>query len=420
MEEVGVNTSGPPLPRLGVVCNIGSAGPLLIGRAATGLCEVVFVIDTTVDWVRARMDEITDCGLVCDVTGLDVASQAKVLREWRLDAIVTFSDNELLRTAELAQDLGLRFHTPATVRTILDKVVQRRMLREAGVDDTASLPVGSARELAQALGEVHFPAVLKPRQGRAGLNTFRLHGQEDVDELLSGTDLASGYTVESMLSGEPSVAGLDWGDYVSVESSVIGGTIRHVAVCGKTPLTYPFRETGQFFPSTLDDRTELAVTELVTRAVQALGITHGSTHTEVKLTADGPRVIEVNGRMGGYFYWMFRDGEDGWDIVRAALQTALGLPPDPAEDTGEVVYLLCPQPPADAVSLVELPGVDRVRALPGVRRVDIRTHPGKDLGWRNGTSTLLALVYGTVPDHAALLPLIRAVHSELAPSYRYG
>jgi biotin carboxylase len=418
--EVGVKTPGTRLPRLGVVCNVGSAGPLLIGRAAAGLCEVVFVIDTAVDWVRARMHEFTDSGRVCDVTGLDAATQVKVLRRWELDAIVTFSDSELLRTAELAQELGLRFHAPATVGAILDKVVQRRILREAGVDDTESRPVGSARELVQALGAVGFPAVLKPRQGRAGLNTFKLYGQDDVAGVLSGTDLESGYTLESMLRGEPSTAGQDWGDYVSVESSAIGGTIRHLAVCGKTPLTYPFRETGQFFPSTLDAQAEKSVTELVTRALQALGITHGSTHTEVKLTADGPRVIEVNGRMGGYFYWMFRDGETGWDIVRAALQTALGMPPDPAEDTGEVVYLLCPQPPADAVSLIELPGADGVRALPGVRRVDVRTHPGKDLGWRNGTSTLLALVYGTVPDHAALLDLIDAVHSELAPSYQYG
>lgn len=415
-----MSASVESLPRLAVVCNVGSAGPLFIGRAAAGLCDVVFVIDSTVDWVRGRMKEIVASGSVCDVTGLDLAAQVEVLQEWNFDAIVTFSDDELLRTAELAHALGLRFHAPDIVPRILDKVVQRQTLRESGVDDTMSIAVGTAGEVADAVAEIGLPAVLKPQQGRAGLNTFRLHTQDDVDQAISGTDLSSGYTVEAMLRGEPTVAGPEWGDYVSVESSVIDGVIRHLAVCGKTSLTYPFRETGQFFPSTLDSEARLAVTKLATRALQALGVTHGSTHTEIKLTADGPRIIEVNGRMGGYFYWMFRNDDAGWDIVRAALQTALSIPPEPAQEPGEVVYMLCPQPPTDAVALVDLPGVEAVRALPGVRRVDVRTHPGKDVSWRNGTSTLLALVYGSVPNHAALLPLIDAVDEKLAASYRYG
>ncbi|MEU1320986.1 ATP-grasp domain-containing protein [Streptomyces tibetensis] len=407
------------LPRLAVVYNIGSAGPTQIGPAAEGLCEVVFVVDTDVDIVRTRMAEIAASGNVCDVTGLDLDEQANALKRWQLDAITTFSDSEVLRTAELAQMLGLRFLSPDTARWIRDKTAQRQRLRESGVEDTVSVPVRSAEEVAEAIVLVGLPAVLKPRQGTAGRNTFRLHTQDDVTQAVTGTDLSSGYTVETMLRGEPSVAGPQWGDYVSVESSVIDGVVQHLLVCGKTPLTYPFRETGQFFPATLDAEAQTEVLDLTTRALHALEVTHGSTHTEIKLTADGPRIIEVNGRLGGHLYWMFSDGQTGWDVARATLQTALGLPPDPMPDTSEVTYLLRAQPPVDAVSLVGLPGIDAVRGLPGVRRVDVRGQPGKDVGWRNGTSTQVALVYGTVPDHAALLPVIEAFHAELAASYRY-
>ena len=39
--------------------------------------------------------------------------------------------------------------------------------------------------------------------------------------------------------------------------------------------------------------------ELAERAARALGVDVGCLHTEIKLTIDGPRVIEVNGRLGG-------------------------------------------------------------------------------------------------------------------------
>ncbi len=415
-----MSTPASPLPRIAVVYNIGSAGPTQIGPAAEGLCEVVFVVDKAVDIVRARMAEIATFGSVCDVTGLDLVGQANALKVRQFDAITTFSDSEVLRTAELAQMLGLRYHSPDTARWIRDKTAQRQRLRESDVEDTVSVSVCSAVEVAEAVGEVGLPAVLKPRQGTAGRNTFRLHTRDDVTHAVTGIDLSSGYTVETMLRGEPSVAGPQWGDYVSVESSVIDGVAQHLLVCGKTPLTYPFRETGQFFPATLDAEAHAAVLDLTTRALRALGVTHGSTHTEIKLTADGPRIIEVNGRLGGHLYWMFSDGQTGWDVARVTLQTAVGLPPDPMPDTSEVTYLLRAQPPVDAVSLVGLPGLDAVRALPGVRRVDVRGRPGKDVRWRNGTSTQVALVYGAVPDHAALLPVIEAFHAELAASYQYA
>lgn len=57
---------------------------------------------------------------------------------------------------------------------------------------------------------------------------------------------------------------------------------------------------------------------------------HGVTHTELKLSADGPVVIEVNGRLGGAINELYTlTGR--YQPVRAALETAGGQPPrDPA------------------------------------------------------------------------------------------
>ena len=72
-----------------------------------------------------------------------------------------------------------------------------------------------------------------------------------------------------------------------------------MAFCGRFPLADPFRETGNFIPAIFDPDTEGALLQLVDDAVRALGIRDSVIHTEIKLTADGPRLIEVNGRLGG-------------------------------------------------------------------------------------------------------------------------
>jgi len=88
-------------------------------------------------------------------------------------------------------------------------------------------------------------------------------------------------------------------DYVSVESLVAYGEISHLAVTGRFPLARPFRETGMFIPADLPQAQQAVVLEVATAALRALGVQTGCFHTEIKLTPSGPRVIEVNGRLGG-------------------------------------------------------------------------------------------------------------------------
>ena len=88
-------------------------------------------------------------------------------------------------------------------------------------------------------------------------------------------------------------------DYVSVETFVSCGRTSHAAVTGKIALADPFRETGSFIPAHLSADTLNAVLDVASAAVDAIGVTLGAFHTEIKLTPDGPRVIEVNGRLGG-------------------------------------------------------------------------------------------------------------------------
>jgi biotin carboxylase len=110
-----------------------------------------------------------------------------------------------------------------------------------------------------------------------------------------------------------------------VESVCAPDGSTHVAITGKFPLEPPFREQGGFWPAPLPIEDETAILALVDRSLAALDIPVGITHTEVKLTPAGPRVIEVNGRLGGHIHDLAQRSAH-LDLVRANALAALGRP----------------------------------------------------------------------------------------------
>lgn len=96
----------------------------------------------------------------------------------------------------------------------------------------------------------------------------------------------------------PGRVSVPYGDIISVESIVSNGDVSHVGVTGRLPTALPFRSVGQFRPSQLKPEEEEVSCTLAGNAIRALGVISGIVHAELKLTPLGPRVIEVNGRLG--------------------------------------------------------------------------------------------------------------------------
>ena len=316
---------------------------------------------------------------------------------------------------------GLPFHHPAVVTALTDKFAQRAALRAAGVDATRCAAVDSAADLPAALAEVGLPAVVKPRRGGAASRDTHLlrdaaQAAELAGELLDG-QRGDGFVVEELLRGDPAAAGEGWGEHVSVESIVVGGQVHPVGVTGKFPLARPFRETGQFTPCTLAPELAAEVQRLAARAVRALGVRHGATHTEIKLTPAGPRVIEVNGRLGGNLGELLRRGA-GFDVLRATMGAALGVAPRlPATGRRRLVYQRYLAPPMRQATLVTLGELDYLRGLPGVRRVEQRAQPGDRLDWRRGTEECVVVVYGEAADHDELRARVEQIDAAFQPVY---
>lgn len=331
---------------------IGGPGPGYFSSHLDPRFEMTFIYDPTHLDAERHEPAMRAAGRALPVRSDEEALQlaCEIHQERAFDAVSTYSEGRLALAAKIAHLLTLRFHDLATAHRLTDKLAQRAALQAGGVPVPQHVEITSRADLVAAAQVIGFPAVLKPVVGGGSRLTFPILDEDDLRRAWeesqrahsadqAGTGAASGDRLRMVLE-VMLVRGGSWygdpryGDYVSVESGALDGAFRHVLTLDKLPLASDFRENGSLGPSVLPPGALAEVHEMTERGLRALGVTQGVCHTELKLTADGPRIIEVNGRPGGGTVGMLR-GLHGYDLVDAMIWQALGCRPLPFP-TGDV------------------------------------------------------------------------------------
>ena len=403
------------LPRIVVVYDRGAASPWQILRAARGVCAITFGVpvdgSSHVERLKPMLSRLSH--IAFDPKSPDGAGVS--IRSIAPDAITTFSQRRIADTHALSAQAGLPHVEPRDLFVLSDKYAQRHAFAECGVVAPVrcrALQIADGGQAVQdavvrQIMDFGLPAVLKPRQGVGSHGVRRLETEKDaamaVHEATAPTRPRQ-YLLEEMLQGDPSLAGPGWGDYVSVETFVVNGEPSHLGVTGKLPLLVPFREQGMVFPSTLSDRLMRECVDVAAAAIASLPIVTGAVHTELKLTALGPRIIEVNTRLGGYLSPMY-EAVTGVDPIRLVLRNALGIAaPSIPEPEGVGLQLLI-MPPLDALRFDKVENLDLARQLSEVVDVSLLIEPGSTLNPLDGEVASAVNVYGQTKDHESALDL---------------
>jgi biotin carboxylase len=408
------------LRRLAFAYHPRSFGALAIAEAARGTCELVWIVDTTDPEVASMVRLLRRLGPVVDVAAMPLEEAASSVAALRPDGILALADTLLLWSAELAQRLELPFIAPEVARRLTDKHAQRTALRDAGLPVPGFWRIPDAADAegwAVLAREATFPALLKPRQGEGSREVTAVHSLAELRSLLAASAQAAGSEPAQLVLEEylrDRSGGGPFASYVSVESLVCAGRISHLAITGRFPLAEPFRETGFFIPSALDPEDQRAVLEVASAAVGALGVSIGCLHTEIKLTPDGPRVIEINGRIGGGVPEMLGHAT-GVELLPLAMRLALGdhIAFEEPPECVEVGYLFYVQAPASMRRIVAVEGLDGLRADPSVQELILSRGPGRSVDWREGNHGHVFSVRGFVADHEALKTVERRIHAEV-------
>jgi D-alanine-D-alanine ligase-like ATP-grasp enzyme len=417
--------TGPGRPVLAIVYGPGSASPMSLSESASSLCDIAWVVDSGEIGDASMLRLLRKLGQTIDIAGMTDAEAADSVRRVQPEGIVAYADAQIGTASALGESLGLDYYGRPVAERLLDKVSQRSALGLGGLPVPRCVvvpPHPSPDEVDAVAASVEFPVVLKPRHGAASRETHLARNAAELRNLIAEPSVAESQldmVVEEYMDVSPSAPSPYFGDYVSVESVVAHGDISHLAVTGRLPSAKPFRETGLIIPSDFAPSLVSSILGVATDAITALGIRTGCLHTEIKVTDKGLRVIEVNGRIGGFVAPVLSLASPGVDFFQISQRVALGehVVFETLVPTDHVGYVIVGQPPLGARRVVSVTGLDRVADHPGVSSVSLTKRPGDEVDWRKGSHEYVYSVLGIAPAPDDVRALREFIDEEVAVIY---
>ncbi|MFE3761974.1 ATP-grasp domain-containing protein [Streptomyces sp. NPDC059104] len=319
-----------------------------------------------------------------------------------------FGPATALAAARANEALGL----PGTPASAVSALMDKAALRARANTLHPARPVSFARCGRAALIPflttlIGYPCVIKPRAGTHGEGVLVVHDEAGARAAAPYYPEITDLLVEEFLEGpELAVQTLSR----QGRHRVLGWT-RTLPAPAPAPAPAPDpgppahapTAAGHDAPVALDPATAEAVRALVRGVLDLAGHRDGPSHTEVVLTARGPRLIETHPHPGAEEVTQLLRLAHGTDVLAHALTAGLGLPAPvrkpPATAHAGLRYVDFPpgSGPADAADVLAA-----ARALPGVVRVRLQVPPDATVH-RAPTGTLHhAYVLATGPTRPAL------------------
>jgi biotin carboxylase len=237
----------------------------------------------------------------------------------QIDAITTIATDICIPTiAFVAEKMNLISNTYNSSILATNKEKMRNAFEIHNVNSPKSKAVSYFEE--NSFINFNFPLIVKPtdRSGSRGVEKV-----ENKAELKATIERAKSESIEKRVVVEEFITGNE----VSVESISWNGEHNILAITDKVTSEEPyFVELEHHQPSSLPNEIQNKIKEETLKALNALDIKFGASHTELKINSKGEiYLIEVGARMGGDFIGSsLVNLSTGFDYLKAVIQIALG------------------------------------------------------------------------------------------------
>lgn len=261
-----------------------------------------------------------------------------ICRNKHIDGICTIASDVAAPTvAYVAENMGLVGNSYEVALCADNKYLMRQAFSSFGVPCPAYQKITSFEQLDYR--GLQFPIIVKPTDRSGSLGVAKVERLEDLQPIVE-TALNCSFKHEAIV--EEFIEGRE----ISVEFISYQGVHYPLQITDKVTTGAPhFVELEHHQPADLTKEQYAQIYDLTKRALNALGVTNGASHSEYKITADGRiYVMEIGARMGGDFI-----GSDlvqlstGYDFLKGVIDVALGRFEEPVfgDSHHAGVYFLC-------------------------------------------------------------------------------
>lgn len=297
------------------------------------------ILDT--NWALKLPDfQQLDAVQSCDLNGPDeplLRAVDQLRQEWQITSVLVTHEFYVLPGATVSEYLGLPGVTRETALLCNDKgLMHERFQQTLGAEATARFQkIESRQDLIEFTQQYGFPVVLKPSNLAGSLFiTFNTSLEEAL------------HNYEKMVEGIPQFfSNAGWHDeqvHIQVEEFLQGTThsldliVDSAGEVLATPLVdeltghecgwNDFHIFARYLPSRLTPRQQEEIARLALAGVEALEIRSSIAHVEIIQTAQGPKLLEIGVRFGGYRPELFARSFD-FDLVTPYYQVRRGQKP---------------------------------------------------------------------------------------------
>jgi hypothetical protein len=297
---------------------------------------------------------VIGCSYRHEGRGLELVSQFELIdivdfvaleelgRKEKIDLIYSVgSDLAMPTIAKVAHNLDLPcFARYETAQLAQDKVKLRDFLAAHSISPINYRRVSSEADLKEW---DTYPAIVKPTDSQGQRGVFRASSMQEIKAGLKrslGFSRSNTVIVEEFLDGpEISV------NAFVIDSQVVFSEISDRLVVEGYPGGIP---RGHVLPTQRCRGETLRETQaLVERCIQALVIENGPVYFQIKLTAGGPRIVEITPRLDGCHLWRLIKTVGGVDLLEASFRLLMGdgsvnLQMGPGKDSYHLGFFLSP------------------------------------------------------------------------------
>jgi len=251
---------------------------------------------------------------IVDIRGLaDLAEKEKV------DLVYSVgSDLALPAIARISEKLGIPTYIPMdTAERMCNKVLFRDFLSGRGISPVRYSKITNAEDIDS--WDV-FPAVVKPADSQGQRGVFLAGSKEDI---AAGLPRALSYSKSRTAIVEEKLDGPE----VSVNAFLTDSRPAFLCISDRHPMEgcvagvprehcLPSRQAS--------DQAVRQTEDLILQTVRAFGIENGPVYFQLKLTRNGPRIIDATPRLDGCHLWRLIQWSTGVDLLKAGLDQLMG------------------------------------------------------------------------------------------------
>lgn len=308
------------------------------------------------------------------VNTIDIPGVVEAAKRLKVDGVFTTSDFPVRTVAAVGEALNLPAISVENAYKATDKIKMREALKAAGVPIPLFFKARTEDEFMAAVKEIKdhgYKCIVKPADSSASRGVDLLD-KYDTDYLKEVYQYSKSYSH----SGEVVVEEFMEGPEVCVETLNVNGVCYPIQITDKLTTEAPyFVEMGHTQPSQHTPEEQEDIKRVAVACNMALGNYNGSSCTEVKLTKDGAKVVEMGARLAGdYITSDLVPLSTGVDMVESIIKIAMGEKPDVEhkfEKASAVRFL-----GAEEGTIKSISGVEDAAKVPGVIRVEMYVKPG--------------------------------------------